>query len=250
MSLLFCPAPTKSALRAPSTQPPIACGSGKTTEKNRTPTKAGRPHRNYRCSRCGEEGHNVRACPVRLNVQWFHQRCGRCGLQGHNARNCMGVASSSSCTVCNGAARLVCSKCNGIESTLLFARRSRPIASTHTDGDPVMDSPLVIGSGIPLSPAKKKMAEHVRNRRSKNKYKNNEELVGESEISSEDKQEYVSKYRSKVSITAPILSTTSRTAAKSVAGYLSSESDLTNCNDDEPCTRCMGSGYLTCMACN
>lgn len=41
--------------------------------------------RRYRCSRCGQEGHNVRAC---AQMRWFKQRCGLCGIEGHNARSC------------------------------------------------------------------------------------------------------------------------------------------------------------------
>lgn len=51
----------------------------------RTRSSSANQLRRHRCSRCGQEGHNVRACP---QTRWFKQRCGLCGLEGHNARSC------------------------------------------------------------------------------------------------------------------------------------------------------------------
>lgn len=53
----------------------------------------------------------------------------------------------------------------------------------------------------------------------------------------------------------PMLSGASRFSKTSVSGFLPEGPDgsdelLQDDEDEEVCSRCMGSGYLTCMACN
>lgn len=68
----------------------------------------------HRCSRCGEEGHNVRNCHKLRG--WYAQRCSSCGDVGHNSRNCAKRRQSAAgdrCPVCAGRGTLPCGHCLG-----------------------------------------------------------------------------------------------------------------------------------------
>lgn len=246
-------------------------------------SRASRPHRPHRCSRCGGEGHNVRACP--MPSQWFHQRCGRCGMQGHNARNCPieksqhGSSSSATCRVCSGAGRLPCSKCNGPEKQnstnilpahrrAVYARRARAALNTDPNESRLVFSP-------PLSKAQRRMADDVRSRvrnyhnnktnsnnnnNRSNRLDNDDNLsghtAGKADRASDEGTELIGKGMPRPPLTAPVITAASRSTTSSLSGYIfpshSSRSAYSGTADgaEQPCSRCMGTGYLTCMACS
>ena len=87
-------------------------GTTGTHNTNKSYTSENSIPRTYRCSRCGKIGHNIRRC--NLPYTYFRQRCGICGASGHNARNCPDVQKQANdCRVCRGAGKLCCSGCHG-----------------------------------------------------------------------------------------------------------------------------------------
>lgn len=202
-------------------------------------------HRVYRCSRCGKPGHNVRACPI--PATWFDQRCGHCGMSGHNIRNCptrhgkekgKSLAKDASgvamrCRVCLGRGKLPCSKCAGRVIDPRVANRNLEQSQVQ-----------LVSTGI-LTDMQKRMAEAVRRRARRLRAENN----GASNSSHHNSDNSNHHANSNGSSNAP-------NDDVRLVGFIPEHNGSANNNghhkmdDSAPCPRCMGTGYLTCMACS
>lgn len=216
----------------------------------------GRSHRIYRCSRCGNPGHNVRACPI--PAIWFDQRCGHCGLTGHNIRNCPErlakdtgkiVSKDASgvpmkCRVCLGRGKLPCSKCHGrvIDPRVRAGQKSGDSAT-----------PQLVSTGI-ITDMQKRMAEAVRRRARRLR----ESQLGNSCERLDLDDHLVGQQHSHHHVHGQN-GTHSPPSDNGVHGKINGsipdrvemqlDKIASGDNGNVPCSRCMGTGYLTCMAC-
>lgn len=204
--------------------------------------------RRHRCSRCGAEGHNVRVCPM---SKWFEQRCGLCGMVGHNARNCTGAVATAICRVCAGAGRLPCSKCNGSNGSRksggafdrgVYARRARSFSGPASGGGESAGAQLIVGPS--LTKEQKRMADVVRRRVGRQRKVKAEE-------GGEDDDQLIGGGGGATAV--KIRSRLGQSAAKTGDDEEELVGGATGADGGggagKRCERCMGTGYLTCMAC-
>lgn len=250
MPKAFCAPPSNVA---PRTQTPVSRSASQhqqisaSSRRSVTPPLGPdtRSHRVYRCSRCGKPGHNVRACPI--PATWYDQRCGHCGMSGHNIRNCpirhrkkkgQSLAKDASgavmkCRVCLGRGKLPCSKCAG---RVIDPR----VSNRHSEES----HPQLVSTGI-LTDMQKRMAEAVRRRARILRAENN----GASD--SDDHFSVNSNHHANGNGSTHAVNDDVR-----LVGYIPEQNGSTNDNghhkvdNNAPCPRCMGTGYLTCMACS
>lgn len=251
----FCASPTAATPSRPPPLPPtgqqqphrFVTRSSSRHSVTRPLGPDNRSHRVYRCSRCGKPGHNVRACPI--PAIWYDQRCGHCGMSGHNIRNCplrhgrkqgQSLAKDASgaalkCRVCLGRGKLPCSKCAGRVIDPRLSHRGSEDSNVQ-----------LVSSGI-MTDMQKRMAEEVRKRARRLRAQAN----GSSDPDLNDQNFGLVDCDSNGSDDGNLTNDDVR-----LVGFIPEHNASSNGNghskseDNMPCPRCMGSGFLTCMACS
>lgn len=186
----------------------------------------------HRCSRCGDEGHNVRNC--RKQSGWYAQRCSACGEVGHNARNCAARRASAAgdhCPVCRGRGTLPCGRCMGSGRVASALRPPPAPFSAHALRR--LHQPLARGVQRATPPP------HVPPPR-------------ESRALSEKQREWARLARARTRLlrnnltdgTEPLIGGESVFAARN--GWLRTHED----DEESKCSRCLGLGYLCCLSCS
>lgn len=166
---------------------------------------------------------------------WFRQRCSHCGEAGHNARACP-ERLRRSCAVCRGTARLPCSQCCGLGFVSKAGGGGNGGgSSSSSSGGGGGSSKTAFGSSAVsvsanrmdvgahkkkvfwLSPEQKKMADAARSRA---------RFFG---LVEEGKDELIG---------GQSVEQVHHGAGAQTRGV------------EERCARCLGRGYLSCMACS
>lgn len=164
----------------------------------------------------------------------------------------MKSSTTGNCNVCTGAGRLPCSKCNGavagssadqtasLYNRMAYARRARSHIDLNADA---RSTKLVVGP--PLSEEQKRMADVVRKRV--------KHVAGSINASDDELIGAPSSSKGRFSKAGSVRSVMGRLddvgGADSVSVLPPRDRDVVS-SDVLPCARCMGTGYLTCMACN
>lgn len=190
--------------------------------------------RTYRCSRCGKIGHNIRRC--NLPYTYFRQRCGICGASGHNARNCPDIQKKANdCRVCRGAGKLCCSRCHG-------AGFDTPVvAGKLTIQDQLArqkNEELWRVKTNSLSSAKPQLSERQRllAQRARNRVRGVLDSVIYSHSDDPDEDNSLIGGNSVVQVNSR--------KGKSISGTVRERMRR------DRCERCLGRGFLSCMACS